>query len=90
LNSNSLKSSRRIPEFGEDGQKKLKGSHIVIAGVGGLGCSSATYLTAAGVGHITLVDFDVIELSDLNRQILYGEEDLGERKVALLKEGCFN
>ena len=72
-----------IPEFGEEGQKKLKGSHVIIAGVGGLGCASATYLTAAGVGRITLVDFDVIELSDLNRQVLYGEEDIGEKKVVV-------
>jgi molybdopterin/thiamine biosynthesis adenylyltransferase len=72
-----------IPEFGEEGQKKLKGSHVIITGVGGLGCASATYLTAAGVGRITLVDFDVIELSDLNRQVLYCEEDIGEKKVVV-------
>ena len=70
-----------IPDFGEEGQGKLKGSRIVIAGVGGLGCASATYLTAAGVGRITIVDFDSVELSDLNRQILYWEEDIGEKKV---------
>lgn len=71
----------RIPDIGEEGQKRLKSSHIVIAGVGGLGCASATYLTAAGVGHITIVDFDIVELSDLNRQILYWEEDIGKKKV---------
>ncbi len=70
-----------IPEFGEEGQRKLKGSQVVIVGVGGLGCASATYLTAAGVGHITLVDFDTVELPDLNRQILYWEEDIGGKKV---------
>jgi molybdopterin/thiamine biosynthesis adenylyltransferase len=70
-----------IPEFGEEGQRKLKGSHLVIVGVGGLGCASATYLTAAGVGHITIVDFDTVELTDLNRQILYWEEDIGRKKV---------
>lgn len=73
----------KIPDFGEEGQKKLKGSHIIIAGVGGLGCASATYLTAAGVGHITIVDFDTVELSNLNRQILYWEDEIGERKVAV-------
>ena len=72
-----------IPEFGEEGQKKLKGSHVIITGVGGLGCVSATYLTAAGVGRITLVDFDVVELSDLNRQVLYWEEDIGEKKIVV-------
>ncbi len=70
-----------IPDFGEEGQRKLKESHVVIVGVGGLGCASATYLTAAGVGHITIVDSDIVELSDLNRQILYWEEDIGEKKV---------
>jgi len=70
-----------IPDFGEEGQRKLKDSRVVIVGMGGLGCASATYLTAAGVGHITVVDFDTVELSDLNRQILYWEEDVGEKKV---------
>jgi molybdopterin/thiamine biosynthesis adenylyltransferase len=51
--------------------------------VGGLGCASATYLTAAGVGHITIVDFDSVELTDLNRQILYSEDEIGQRKVAV-------
>jgi molybdopterin/thiamine biosynthesis adenylyltransferase len=74
-----------IPDFGEEGQRKLKGSRIVIAGVGGLGCASATYLTAAGVGHITIVDFDSVELSDLNRQTLYGEGDVGKKKVTVAK-----
>src|SRR4030043_796967 len=70
-----------IPDFGEEGQRKLKDSHVVVVGLGGLGCASATYLTAAGVGHITLVDIDVVELSDLNRQVLYWEDDIGEKKV---------
>lgn len=76
----------RIPDFGEEGQKKLKSSHAVIAGIGGLGCASATYLTAAGVGHISLIDFDVVELSNLNRQVLYWEEDIGEKKVAVAQK----
>ena len=73
----------KIPEFGEEGQEKLRGSHVIITGIGGLGCASATYLTAAGVGRITLVDFDVVELSNLNRQVLYWEEDIGEKKVVV-------
>jgi len=73
----------KIPEFGEEGQRRLKGSHVLIIGIGGLGCASSTYLTAAGVGRITLVDFDVVELSNLNRQVLYGEEDIGEKKVTI-------
>jgi len=74
-----------IPDFGEEGQGKLKDSHAVIVGVGGLGCASATYLTAAGVGHITIVDFDTVELPDLNRQILYWEKDVGKKKVIVAK-----
>ncbi|MBA7599210.1 Molybdopterin-synthase adenylyltransferase [subsurface metagenome] len=73
----------KIPDFGEEGQRKLKDSHVAIVGMGGLGCASATYLTAAGVGHITIVDFDTVELPDLNRQILYWEDEIGERKVVV-------
>jgi len=73
----------KIPEFGEEGQEKLRDSHVIITGIGGLGCASATYLTAAGVGRITIVDFDVVELSNLNRQVLYWEEDIGEKKVVV-------
>lgn len=71
----------RIPEIGEEGQRRLKISKVAIIGVGGLGCVSSTYLTAAGVGSITIVDFDFVNQSDLNRQILYREEDIGKRKV---------
>ncbi|MDY7034821.1 MAG: HesA/MoeB/ThiF family protein [Thermodesulfobacteriota bacterium] len=67
--------------FGEEGQKKLKQSHVLIAGIGGLGSPVAVYLTYAGVGHLTVVDADLVELSDLNRQILYWDEDIGESKV---------
>lgn len=67
--------------FGEDGQNKLKRSHVVVAGVGGLGSPASIYLACAGVGHITIVDYDSVELSNLNRQILYWAEDIGERKV---------
>ena len=74
-----------IPELGEEGQRRLKKSRIVVVGMGGLGCASAIYLTAAGVGHITLVDFDRVELSDLNRQVLYSEEDRGEKKVLVAR-----
>ncbi len=70
-----------FPDFDVRGQEKLKNSHILIAGVGGLGSLSSTYLTRAGIGHITLVDNDHVELSDLNRQILYQDENIGERKV---------
>jgi len=75
-----------IPAIGEEGQRKLKSSHVIIAGIGGLGCTTATCLTAAGVGHITIIDSDSVELSDLNRQILYWEEDVGEKKVVVAQK----
>jgi molybdopterin-synthase adenylyltransferase len=75
-----------IPYLGRSGQEKLKNAHVCIIGVGGLGCTSANYLSAAGIGHITLVDFDIIELSDLNRQILYWEEDIGKKKVSVASD----
>jgi molybdopterin/thiamine biosynthesis adenylyltransferase len=67
-------------DFGVEGQKKLKRSHVVVAGLGGLGCSASLYLTCAGIGHVTLIDCDRVELSNLNRQILHYEEDIGEGK----------
>ncbi|MFO7773976.1 MAG: HesA/MoeB/ThiF family protein [Dehalococcoidia bacterium] len=66
--------------FGEEGQEKLKQSHVMVAGIGGLGSSAALYLTCTGVGHLTLVDYDRVELSNLNRQVLHYEEDIGEGK----------
>lgn len=71
------------PGFGEEGQSKLKGSSVVVTGVGGLGSPASIYLACAGVGHITIVDCDLVELSNLNRQILYWDEDIGEKKVFL-------
>lgn len=68
------------PDFGEAGQKKLKESHVVVAGLGGLGCPASIYLASAGVGHISIVDWDLVELSNLNRQILHWEEDIGKKK----------
>jgi adenylyltransferase/sulfurtransferase len=66
--------------FGMKGQEKLKQSHVVVAGLGGLGCAASLYLTCSGVGHVTLLDCDCVELSNLNRQVLHYEEDIGERK----------
>jgi adenylyltransferase/sulfurtransferase len=67
-------------DFGKEGQNRLKQSHVVVAGLGGLGCTASLYLTCAGVGHITLIDCDRVELSNLNRQVLHYEEDIGEEK----------
>jgi adenylyltransferase/sulfurtransferase len=75
--------SRQIlmKEVGEKGQKKLKKAHVVVAGMGGLGSCASLYLAAAGIGRLTLVDFDTVELSNLNRQILHWEKDIGKNKV---------
>jgi molybdopterin/thiamine biosynthesis adenylyltransferase len=70
-----------IGEIGQEGQEKLKRSRVVIAGAGGLGSPIAIYLTAAGIGRIRMIDHDQVTLSNLNRQILHWEEDIGRKKV---------
>ncbi|KPJ84796.1 MAG: adenylyltransferase [Spirochaetes bacterium DG_61] len=67
--------------WGEEGQKKLKAATVFIAGAGGLGSAAGVYLAAAGVGCIRLCDSGKVELSNLNRQILYSDSDIGEEKV---------
>ena len=68
--------SRQISIFGEEGQLKLKRTKVLIAGAGGLGSASATYLTVAGIGKMRIVDHDVVALSNLNRQILHWDSDI--------------
>lgn len=70
-----------LPELGLEGQQRLSEARILIVGAGGLGSPAALYLAAAGVGTLGLVDADRVALSNLQRQILYGEDDLGELKV---------
>ena len=70
-----------MPEVGLEGQRKLKNASVLIIGAGGLGTPSATYLAAAGVGRIGIVDYDVIEKSNLHRQVLYSEHDVGKSKA---------
>jgi molybdopterin/thiamine biosynthesis adenylyltransferase len=70
-----------IGEIGQEGQEKLKRSRVAIAGGGGLGSPTAIYLTAAGIGMIRMIDHDQVALSNLNRQILHWEEDIGRQKV---------
>jgi len=81
-----------IAGFGEEGQRKLKNARVVIAGAGGLGSPIAIYLAAAGVGKIRLIDRDNVDLGNLNRQILYHEENIGHIKVdaARVKLESFN
>lgn len=68
-----------------DGQEKLKDSKMLIVGLGGLGCAAAQYLTAAGVGHLTLLDFDTVSLSNLQRQVLHCDARLEMPKVESAK-----
>ena len=70
-----------LPEFGVEGQRKLLDARVLLIGAGGLGCPLAQYLTAAGVGHLGLIDDDVVDLSNLQRQVLYGTADIGKPKV---------
>jgi adenylyltransferase/sulfurtransferase len=70
-----------LPEIGKAGQERLRGASAVVVGMGGLGCPAALYLAAAGLGRLGLIDPDKAELSNLQRQILHGEADLGRLKV---------
>ena len=70
-----------LPGFGREGQEKLKKATVLVAGAGGIGCPVATYLTAAGVGEVRIADFDVVSLSNLNRQVLHRQDDMGELKA---------
>ncbi len=75
-----------IPGFGPEAQQALAGAHALILGMGGVGCPAALYLAAAGLGAMTLVDGDLVEASNLNRQILYGGADVGRPKVEAAAE----
>jgi len=75
-----------MPEVGVDGQRKLKAARVLCIGAGGLGSPVAMYLAAAGVGTLGLVDFDVVDFSNLQRQILHGTPDVGRPKLASAKD----
>jgi adenylyltransferase/sulfurtransferase len=70
-----------LPQVGEDGQRRLKGARVLLVGAGGLGSPVALYLAAAGVGTIGLVDYDDVDLSNLQRQILHGSAAIGRSKL---------
>lgn len=75
-----------LKEVGVKGQKKLLGGSVLIIGAGGLGAPAALYLAAAGVGHIGIVDADVVDLSNLQRQVIHTTNDIGKPKVESAKE----
>lgn len=70
-----------LKQFDFEGQEALKQSSILILGAGGLGCAASQYLATAGVGSLTLIDNDVVELSNLQRQVLHSDADIGRKKV---------
>ena len=75
-----------LEEIDVAGQEQLLNSHVLVIGAGGLGSAAAPYLAAAGVGHLTLVDHDEVELTNLQRQIMHTESSIGKSKVASGKE----
>jgi molybdopterin/thiamine biosynthesis adenylyltransferase/rhodanese-related sulfurtransferase len=75
-----------LPEFGLEAQQRLLGARVLLIGAGGLGCPLAQYLAAAGVGALGLVDCDVVDASNLQRQVLYGTADVGRPKVEVARE----
>jgi molybdopterin/thiamine biosynthesis adenylyltransferase len=82
-NDQLLRYSRQmmLPEIDAEGQQRLTDARVLIIGLGGLGSSSSVYLAAAGVGHLVLVDFDEVDISNLQRQIVHATKDIGRLKV---------
>jgi sulfur-carrier protein adenylyltransferase/sulfurtransferase len=87
-NEEILRYSRHliIPDVGLEGQRRLKGARVLLVGAGGLGSPLGLYLAAAGVGHLGLVDFDVVDLTNLQRQIIHGTKDVGRPKLESARE----
>ncbi len=75
-----------MEEVGEAGQEKLKNAKVLVVGAGGLGCPVLVYLACAGVGFLRVIDHDIISESNLNRQFLYGPEDIGKAKALTAKK----
>ena len=87
-NKEYVKFSKQIilKKFGLIGQKKIKSSKVLILGMGGLGCPLSIYLASLGIGTIGIVDNDKVELSNLNRQIIYNIKDIGKFKIDVAKK----
>jgi sulfur-carrier protein adenylyltransferase/sulfurtransferase len=74
-----------IPDIGIEGQEKLKKARVLVVGAGGLGCPVLQYLTVAGIGKISIIEFDTVDESNLQRQVLYGSSDVGKLKSIIAK-----
>src|SRR3982074_1566705 len=87
-NEEILRYSRQLimPEVGMDGQLKLKNAKVLLIGTGGLGAPLGLYLAAAGVGRLGLVDFDVVDVTNLQRQVTFGSSDVGKPKTEAARE----
>src|SRR6187399_2939522 len=70
-----------IPDVGMDGQKRLKNAKVLVIGAGGLGSPALLYLAAAGVGTLGVIDFDIVDESNLQRQVIHGQSDVGKPKA---------
>ena len=77
-----------LPQIDVKGQQKLASAHVTVVGLGGLGCPVATYLAAAGVGHLNLIDHDKVELTNLQRQLAYTDADIDKPKATAIKQLC--
>ena len=75
-----------LKDFSEKDFEFIQKQHVVLVGIGGIGCPVAQYLIATGIKNLTLIDNDTIQLSNLNRQILFNKNDLGKKKVDVAKE----
>src|SRR6267142_1956999 len=88
LNNDEIRRYSRhliLPEVGLSGQKKIKGTSVLCIGAGGLGSPIAMYLAAAGVGKLGILDFDSVDFSNLQRQIIHGTQDVGRPKTESAK-----
>src|SRR4051812_21156792 len=79
-----------LPDLGVDGQRRLKAAQVLLVGAGGLGSPAALYLAAAGIGHLGIVEFDTVDISNLQRQILYGTSGVGRSKLDAARERLYD
>ncbi|MCG8371107.1 MAG: HesA/MoeB/ThiF family protein, partial [Proteobacteria bacterium] len=75
-----------LPQVGADGQERIRRGSALLIGVGGIGCAAAAYLASSGVGNLVVCDFDTVDETNLGRQVLYAQGDIGERKADVAAE----